>query len=115
GVERGIALNVTDGWVQNSYIAGFTGNYPNGGSIQASEAVLMDAGPGPLHVINNYLEAWYSSVFIGGADAPALPEHTATVSGVGTIGTAPLSTVRDLAVGDLGAVKLADPPPGSDQ
>ncbi len=114
-VERGIALNVTDGWVQNSYIAGFTGNYPNGGSIEVSEDVLMDVGPGPLHVINNYLEAWYSSVFIGGADAPPLPEHTATVSGAGTIGTATLSTVRDLAVGDLVAFKLSDPPAGQTQ
>jgi len=113
-VERGIALNVKDGWVQNSYIAGFTGNYPNGG-IEASEDVLMDAGPGPLHVVNNYLEAWYSSVFIGGSDASPLPEHTATVSGAGTIGTATLSTVRDLAVGDMVAFKLSDPPPGYTQ
>ncbi len=113
-VERGIALNITDGWVQNSYIAGFTGNYPNGG-IEASEDVLMDVGPGPLHVINNYLEAWYSNVFIGGADAPPLPEHTATVSGAGTIGTATLSTVLDLAVGDLVAFKLSDPPAGQTQ
>src|SRR5262249_4733672 len=87
-VERGIALSVADSWVQDSYIAGFTGNYPGGGSIETSEDVLMDVGPGPLHVINNYLEAWYSSVFIGGADALPLPQHTATVSGAGTIGTA---------------------------
>ena len=95
-----------DVWVINSYIAGFAGTYPDGGSM-ASEAVLMAQGPGPLHVINNYLEAWYSSVFIGGSDAPALPEHTATVSNAATIGTATLSTVRDLAVGDLVSFKAA--------
>ena len=75
----------------------------------------MDGGPGPLHVVNNYLEAWYSSVFLGGADAPPLPEHTATVSSAGTIGTATLSTVLDLAIGDLVAFKLSDPPAGQTQ
>ncbi len=113
--ERGFAANASDMFIVNSYIAGFTGNYPNGGGIEASEDVLMDGGPGPLHVVNNYLEAWYSSVFIGGADASPLPEHTATVSDAETIGTATLSTVLDLAVGDLVAFKLSDPPAGETQ
>src|SRR5262249_32758532 len=85
------------------------------GGIMASMGVLMDGGPGPLHVVNNYLEAWYSNVFLGGADAPPLPEHTATVSSGATIGTAPLSTMLDLAGGDLGAFKLSNAPAGQTQ
>ena len=102
--ERGFIANAADVWIINSYIAGFTGTYPDGDSM-ASEAVLMSVGPGPLHVINNYLEAWYSNVFIGGSDGDPLPEHTATVSNAGTIGTATLSNVLDLVVGDLIAFK----------
>ena len=108
--ERGMQLNVADGWVINSYVAGFTGYYPTGG-IMASEDVMMDGGPGPLHIINNYLEAWYSSVFLGGSDAPAVPRHTATVSNATNIGTATLSAVADLQIGDLIAFKIGEPSP----
>jgi hypothetical protein len=110
--EKGINLDIVDGWVMNSYIAGFTG-YGQDNSIQASMAVLSDAGPGPLHIINNYLEAWYSSVFIGGADAAPNPAHTARISAGASVGRATLSVVTDLTVDDLIAFQLNLPPPNS--
>jgi hypothetical protein len=110
-VERGIQANVKDFWLINSYVAGFTGYNPDG-SILVSMGVFMDVGPGPFHVINNYIEAWYSNVFLGGADAPAIPAHTATVAPGATIGSATLSTVEGLKVGDLMAFELSQPPYG---
>jgi uncharacterized protein (TIGR03437 family) len=111
--ERGLQMNVKDGWLINSYVAGFTGYYPNTSSIMASMGVFMDVGPGPLHVLNNYLEAWYSNAFFGGADASAIPAHTATIGAGATVGQATLTAVTDLAVGDLIAFQLNLPPAGS--
>lgn len=105
-VERGIQANVKEFWLINSYVAGFTG-YDAQNSILASMGVFMDVGPGPFHVVNNYIEAWYSNVFLGGSDAPALPEHTATVEPGATIGQATLSNVEGLGAGDLIAFQLA--------
>ena len=97
-VTRGLATDVPT-TVENSYFGGF-----NQGNVNASEAVLMDQGPGPLLIDNNYLEAFYSNVFIGGSDAAPDPAHQATLS-ASTIGTATLSSVTDLQNGDLIAFK----------
>ncbi len=110
-VERGIQANVKEFWLINSYVAGFTGYDAQNGTL-ASMGVFMDVGPGPFHVINNYIEAWYSNIFLGGSDAPAIPEHTATVAPGATIGQATLSSVEGLSVGDLIAFQLAEPPNG---
>jgi len=108
---KGIFGAVVDLYVINSYLAGFTGYYNN--ELIDSMCIGSDVGPGPIHVINNYLEAWYSSVFIGGADAAVNPVHTGTIAAGATIGQATLSSVTDLAVGDLVAFQLNLPPPGS--
>lgn len=110
-VERGIQANVKEFSLINSYVAGFTG-YDAQNSILASMGVFMDVGPGPFHVINNYIEAWYSNIFLGGSDAPALPQHTATVEAGATIGQATLSNVEGLSAGDLIAFELAQRPYG---
>jgi hypothetical protein len=110
-VERGIQANVKEFWLINSYVAGFTG-YDAQNGILASMGVFMDSGPGPFHVVNNYIEAWYSNVFLGGSDAPGIPEHTATVGPGATIGQATLSSVEGLNVGDLIAFELAERPNG---
>jgi hypothetical protein len=110
-VERGIQANVKEFWLINSYVAGFTG-YDAQNSILASMGVFMDVGPGPFHVVNNYIEAWYSNIFLGGSDAPATPDHTATVEPGATIGKATLSNVAGLNVGDYIAFQLAQPPFG---
>lgn len=109
--ERGIIANVADFYLVNSYIGGFTG-YNKRNEMLTSMGVLSDVGPGPIHIINNYIEAWYSSVFLGGADAAADPAHIATVTNAQAIGTATLSHVNGLGVGDLIAFKLATTPDG---
>ncbi|HEY0725116.1 MAG TPA: Ig-like domain-containing protein, partial [Pyrinomonadaceae bacterium] len=99
---RGIAAGVTEMWIINSYIAGFAGKYPsatpNAGQNIDSYGVYADAGPGPLHINNNYIEAQFNNVFIGGAGMTTT--NVATVTNP-TLTSATLSNVNNLAVGDL--------------
>jgi hypothetical protein len=99
---RGIAIGVTDVSVINSYIAGFAGQYKRGsgndGQNIDSYGVYADAGPGPIKIVNNYIEAQFNNVFIGGAGMTS--RNTATVSDA-TLTSATLSNVSNLAVGDL--------------
>src|SRR5207244_12416720 len=90
---KGINMNIADGWVINSYISGFTGFGKFDNAIIASMGVLADVGPGPIHVNNNYIDAYYSNVFFGGSDAPPDPNHVATIQAGATIGQATLSSV----------------------
>src|SRR5262249_49565190 len=99
---RGIAASVADVWIINSYIAGFAGKYPsatsNAGQNIDSYGVYSDAGPGPLRINNNYIEAQFNNVFIGGAGMTTT--NTATVTNP-TLTSATLSNVNNLAVGEL--------------
>jgi hypothetical protein len=101
-VGRGMALGVSEVWVTNSYIAGFAGKYPktvnaSGQSID-SYGIYSDAGPGPIRIVNNYIEAQFNNIFIGGGGLNS--PNTATVSNA-TTNSATLSTVSNLTVGDL--------------
>lgn len=99
---RGMALGVADVSVVNSYIAGFAGKYPKSSSAAGqnidSYGVYSDAGPGPIRIVNNYIEAQFNNVFIGGGGLSS--PNTATVSNA-TISSATLSNVNNLAIGDL--------------
>lgn len=66
-VMRGIAMNAAEVTVSNSYIAEIHG--------VGFEAQALNAwnGPGPFHIINNYLNAAGENVMFGGADS-ASPE-----------------------------------------
>lgn len=103
---RGIGIEAVDVWVINSYIAGFAGKYPNGmgsdGQNIDSYGVYSVVGPGPLHLLNNYIEAQFNNIFIGGGD-PDTP-NKATISNP-TMTSATFSNVANLAVGDLVAMK----------
>jgi Right handed beta helix region len=65
-LKRGIALNSAETSVLNSYVAGFkvVG--------QEAQAVAGWNGPGPYHIVNNYLEAAGENILFGGA-GPTLP------------------------------------------
>jgi uncharacterized protein DUF4214 len=64
-VKRGVALNSGEASIINSYISDIHGvGYD-------TQAICGWNGPGPYHIINNYLEAAGENVMFGGAD-PAI-------------------------------------------
>jgi hypothetical protein len=65
-VKRGVALNSSETSIINSHISDI---HVQG---QDTQAICGWNGPGPYHIINNYLEAAGENVLFGGAD-PAIP------------------------------------------
>ena len=65
-LKRGVSLNSAETSVVNSYVAGFKS------AEQDAQAVGGWNGPGPFHVVNNYLEASGENLMFGGAP-PAIP------------------------------------------
>ncbi|HEV7375603.1 MAG TPA: hypothetical protein VGN95_12845, partial [Pyrinomonadaceae bacterium] len=61
-VRRGFALNASEVSVSNSYVSGFAG------AQDETQAIACWNGPGPLHIVNNYLEAGAETILIGGSD-----------------------------------------------
>jgi hypothetical protein len=65
-VKRGVALNSGEAWITNSYISDIHGiGYD-------TQAICGWNGPGPYHIINNYLEGAGENLMFGGAD-PSIP------------------------------------------
>ncbi len=60
--RRGFALNSAETSVVNSYVSGFAG------ADDETQAVSGWNGPGPFHIINNYLEGGAEVLLFGGAD-----------------------------------------------
>jgi len=61
-VQRGIALNSAETTISNSYISEIHGvGYD-------TQAIAGWNGPGPFHIVNNYLEAAGENIMFGGAD-----------------------------------------------
>jgi hypothetical protein len=60
--RRGFALNSAETSVLNSYVSGFAG------ADDETQAVAGWNGPGPFHIINNYLEGGAEVLLFGGAD-----------------------------------------------
>jgi hypothetical protein len=60
-LKRGVSLNSSETWIINCYIAGFKS------AEQDSQAVGGYNGPGPFHIINNYLEGAGENLMFGGA------------------------------------------------
>ncbi|HVF42359.1 MAG TPA: hypothetical protein VM936_05095, partial [Pyrinomonadaceae bacterium] len=65
-LKRGVALNSAETSIVNSYVAGFKS------AEQDAQAVGGWNGPGPFHVVNNYLEASGENLMFGGAP-PSVP------------------------------------------
>ncbi len=99
---RGMSVAISEVWVINSYVAGFCGQFPrataNAGQTIDAYGVYSDAGPGPIHIINNYIEAQFNNIFIGGTGMST--SNTGIISEA-TASSATLSNVSNLAVGDL--------------
>jgi len=60
--RRGIALNIADTIIQNSYLSGFAGNQ------EEAQAICGWTGTKNVKIINNYLEGGAENVMFGGAD-----------------------------------------------
>ncbi|HEX8719528.1 MAG TPA: hypothetical protein VF736_02700 [Pyrinomonadaceae bacterium] len=60
-LKRGVALNSAETSVVNSYVAGFKS------AEQDAQAIAGWNGPGPYHIVNNYLEASGENLIFGGA------------------------------------------------
>jgi hypothetical protein len=60
--RRGFALNSAETSITNSHVSGFAG------AGDETQAIAGWNGPGPFHIVNNYLEAAGEVVLIGGAD-----------------------------------------------
>ena len=65
-VKRGVALNSGETSITNSYISDIHGEGYD------TQAICGWNGPGPFHIVNNYLEAAGENVMFGGAD-PSIP------------------------------------------
>ena len=66
-VQRGVSLNGSEITISNSYI-----NEIHGQGYD-TQAICGWNGPGPFHIINNYLEAAGENILFGGAD-PSIAE-----------------------------------------
>jgi uncharacterized protein (TIGR03437 family) len=65
-VQRGVSLNSAESTVSNSYVSEIHGvGYD-------TQAIAGWSGPGPFHIINNYLEGAGENILFGGAD-PGIP------------------------------------------
>lgn len=60
--RRGFALNSAETSILNSYVSGFAGDGDE------TQAIAGWNGPGPFHIVNNYLEAGAEIVLFGGGD-----------------------------------------------
>jgi len=60
--RRGFALNSGDTTVTNSYISGFAG------AEDETQGIGGWNGPGPYHIVNNYIEGGAQNIMFGGAD-----------------------------------------------
>jgi hypothetical protein len=60
--RRGFALNSGDTTITNSYISGFAGKEDE------TQGIGGWNGPGPFHIVNNYIEGGAQNIMFGGAD-----------------------------------------------
>ena len=64
--RRGFALNSSETSIINSYVSGFAG------AGDETQAIAGWNGPGPFHIINNFLQAGAEVILFGGSD-PSVP------------------------------------------
>jgi Right handed beta helix region len=100
-VSRGFWIDGAEISLINSYVSGFAGTFRYGQGLIDSEAILVITGPGPYHFVNNFLEAWYANIFLGGGGRPPIAANTGVVAAGATLTSATLSATNNLAVGDM--------------
>ena len=64
--RRGFAINTGETSVLNSYVSGFAG------AGDETQAIAGWNGPGPIHIVNNFLQAGGEIIMFGGTD-PSIP------------------------------------------
>ena len=102
---RGFTLGANNFRVVNSRVAGFRAFMPHTtGAGASTQAILIEKGPGPYLIQNNFLEAWFTTIFTGGG--PQWVTNQATVSNA-SLSQATLSNVSNLAIGDYIAFKVS--------
>lgn len=106
-VTRGFWIDGADISLINSYVSGFGGTFRYSQGLIDSEAILVIVGPGPYHFVNNFLEAWYANIFMGGGPRPPIAANSGTVAAGATLTSATLSSTNNLAVGDM--ISFAQP------
>jgi hypothetical protein len=100
---RGVNIEGAEITLKDSHVYGFTGWYAGTNMMIDSEAILVVAGPGPYHIVNNFLEAWFNNIFTGGGGAPT--ENTAMVT-ASDLTHATLSHTNNLTIGDYVAFEV---------
>src|ERR1700752_701882 len=100
-VTRGVFIDGSEITISNSHLSGFAGTYRYGNGVIDSECFLVVSGPGPYHILNNFLEAWYANFFLGGGARPAIAANTGVVQAGATLTSATLSSTNNLNVGDM--------------
>jgi hypothetical protein len=103
---RGFGINGIRITIKNSYIAGFTGYFPGSTTKIDSYGIYCTVGPGPLTITNNYIEAGFNNIFLGGSDTGSL--NTATLAAGATTTQAVFSSVSNLNIGDYIALLFSD-------
>lgn len=105
----GISMNATNVTIKDSRIAGFrtlcTGNTCR---AEASYGILLCNANYNVNVKNNYIEAWFTAIFLGGCGGQT--DNTATLTNPTYnpsthTGSATFSATPNLNVGDLVALK----------
>jgi len=96
---RGFSVSAKNLTIKNGRIAGFRTFWkPGQTNPLASNAILINKGPGPYTIVNNYLEAWFGTIFTGGG--PQWVVNSASVAPGATTASATLTNV----VGSLPSV-----------
>jgi hypothetical protein len=91
--------------VMNSTINGFVGFQSNSPTTPAqTTGIGIVAGPGPMAITNNYIEAWYANIFTGGGGGMTANKHTVTASTMTSLTVG--GTPQNLSVGDLIAFRV---------
>jgi hypothetical protein len=108
---RGFNLDASDITITESRIAGFRAYQPVSQGVEASNAILFPSSALRVTVQNTFLEAWFCPVFFGGSGGSTA--NTATlvnpVFDASThTGSAVFSSVANLSVGDLVALKTTN-------
>ncbi|MGE3841300.1 MAG: hypothetical protein AB7I50_06905 [Vicinamibacterales bacterium] len=105
-VSKAVLGGVPDFRLTNSYVVGGSALEKFSGQTGSGMAWGAGSGPGPMLLENNYLEAFYSPLFLGGQDADPLPDRVAVIAPGATIGRVTLSAVGHLAVGQYVAFQM---------
>jgi hypothetical protein len=89
---RGFSVSARNLTIHHSRIAGFRTFWKEGQTNPlSSNAVLINRGPGPYTIADNYLEAWFGTIFTGGG--PQWVTNQATVAPGATTSQATLTNI----------------------